>query len=127
MVFFCVFSYNVAMRKTKIVATLGPKSESVEVLAELLKAGMDVARLNFSHDDFAVHQRQLDNLREASLRTSLPVLVMQDLGGPKIRIGDFATGKEALIDGQTLTLSTEQIVVAVSRVYVNYALLPQEL
>ena len=126
MVFFCVFSYNVAMRKTKIVATLGPKSESVEVLAELLKAGMDVARLNFSHDDFAVHQRQLDNLREASLKTSLPVLVMQDLGGPKIRIGDFATGKVALIAGQTLTLSTEQIVGDVSRVSVNYPLLPQE-
>ena len=79
-------------KKTKIVATIGPATTSEEKLTELLKAGLNVARLNFSHGDFAEHQVKLDNLKAAVEKTGIPCAVLQDLGGPKIRIGDFTAG-----------------------------------
>jgi pyruvate kinase len=115
------------MRKTKIVATLGPASESVEVLEKLLQSGMNVARLNFSHSDFSVHQRRLDNLKEASQKIGLSCAVLQDLGGPKIRTGNFKTDSVILTVGQLFTLTTDEIVGDEKKVSVSYPQLPQEI
>lgn len=114
------------MKKTKIVATIGPATESAECLAELLKAGLNVMRVNFSHGDFAEHQRKVENLKKATEKTGIPATIMQDLGGPKIRIGDFKNGSITLTEGQTFTLTTDAVDGDETRVSVNYAPLPKE-
>jgi pyruvate kinase len=113
-------------KKTKIVATIGPASSSEEKLAALLKAGLDVARINFSHDGFAEHQIKVDNLRKASAKTGISCAILQDLAGPKIRIGDFKAGSIVLKEGQTFTLTTDQIVGDENRVSVNYPMFAKE-
>lgn len=113
-------------KKTKIVCTIGPATSSEEKLSQLLKSGMNVMRLNFSHGDFAEHQGKVDNLEKAMKKTGLPCAVMQDLGGPKIRIGDFEKGAIVLKEGQKFTLTTDKIVGNEERVSVNYAPLPKE-
>jgi pyruvate kinase len=77
------------MNKTKIVCTIGPASESPEIMERMLLAGMDVARLNFSHGDFSGHERVIRNLRAASRSTGRRLAVMADLPGPKMRIGQL--------------------------------------
>ena len=86
---FLCYDFPLIMKKTKIVATIGPATESKEKLEELLKAGMNVMRLNFSHGDFAEHERRVNNFRSAVKKTGIRAGILQDLGGPKIRIGDF--------------------------------------
>ena len=107
-------------KKTKIVATIGPATASTEKLEELLKAGLNVMRLNFSHGDFAEHQAKIDNLKKATEKTGIHCAVMQDLGGPKIRIGDFKTGFITLKEGQKFTITTDDIEGDETRVSVNY-------
>ena len=75
------------MRRTKIVATLGPVTESSEKITELIKAGVDVFRLNFSHGDHASHEKLFHNIRNASKKLQMPVAILQDISGPKVRIG----------------------------------------
>lgn len=113
-------------KKTKIVCTIGPATESKEILEKLSDAGMNVMRLNFSHGDFKEHQSRVDNLRAVMKKTDRRIAIMQDLGGPKIRIGDFANGLITLKEGQTFTLTTEQVIGDENRVFVNYPLLPKE-
>ena len=97
------------MKKTKIVATIGPATESKEKLEELLKDGMNVARINFSHGDFAEHAKKVNNLRAAMRKTGIHAAILQDLGGPKIRIGDFKADSIELIPGKTFVLTTDTI------------------
>jgi len=92
-------------KKTKIVATIGPVTESTEQLKKMLKAGMNVMRMNFSHGDFAEHQTKFDNLKKAIKETGLPCAVMQDLSGPKFRIGDFYQERVTLKKGDFITLN----------------------
>jgi pyruvate kinase len=113
-------------KKTKIVATIGPATETEEVLTKLLEAGMNVMRLNFSHGDFAEHQTRVDNFRKATEKTGMTGAILQDLGGPKIRIGMFKTEYITLVEGQTFTLTTDDIEGDETRVSVNYPLLPRE-
>ncbi|HEY4494566.1 MAG TPA: pyruvate kinase [Candidatus Paceibacterota bacterium] len=113
-------------KKTKVVCTIGPSTESYEKLLALVNAGMNVMRLNFSHGDFAEHQGRVDNLKKVMDKTGKVVATMQDLGGPKIRIGEFENGSIVLKEGQTFTLTTEKIVGDEKRVYINYPLLPKE-
>lgn len=113
-------------KKTKIVATIGPVTSSEEKLTELLESGMNVMRINFSHGDFAEHQIKVNNGRKASKKTGIPMAIMQDLGGPKIRIGDFYKESITLKEGETFTLTTEKITGDEKRVYINYPLLPKE-
>lgn len=77
------------MKKTKIVATIGPSTNSVEVVEHLIRSGLDVARLNFSHGNYEQHSRNIDNIRKAAERASKPISILQDLSGPKIRIGEL--------------------------------------
>lgn len=114
------------VKKTKIVATIGPKTESEAMLSKMLKAGMNVMRLNFSHGDFKEHQKRIDNLKKATKTTGLKAEIMQDLGGPKIRIGDFQTGSIMLIAGQKFTLTTENILGDEKQVSINYKPFPKE-
>jgi len=113
-------------KKTKIVCTIGPATESVEKLTALVEAGMNVMRLNFSHGDFAEHQFRVDNIKKVRKATGKTVAVLQDLAGPKIRIGDFEKGMITLVEGQTFTLTTEPCVGNEKKVYINYPLLPKE-
>jgi pyruvate kinase len=112
--------------KTKIVATLGPSSREVPMIEKMLEEGLTVARINMSHGDHTTHADVIKNARKAAQRTKRPLAILQDLSGPKIRIGDFDTEEVTLVDGQKLTLTTEACVGTVSRVFVNYAKLPQE-
>jgi len=111
--------------KTKIVCTIGPASESSEVATQMILAGMNVARLNFSHGDFSSHAKIIENLRAASHAAGTPVAIMADLPGPKIRIGEFAQEPVELKIGDRFTLTTRDITGDASRVFVNFARLPQ--
>ncbi|MEN8780619.1 MAG: pyruvate kinase [Desulfobacterales bacterium] len=113
------------VNKTKIVCTIGPASDSRDILERLIRAGMNVARLNFSHGDFAEHQTVIRRIREASRATGRRVTIMADLPGPKIRLGQFAEEPVKLRVGDTLTLTTDDIEGTVDRVSVTFAELPQ--
>ncbi len=92
------------MRRTKIVATIGPASRDPETLTKMVQAGLDVARLNFSHGDRELHAENARRVREAADRAGRPVAILQDLPGPKIRIGALEGGIAELKPGETLTL-----------------------
>jgi len=113
-------------KKTKIVCTIGPATESPEKLSELVEAGMNVIRLNFSHGDFAEHQPRVDNIREVMKKSGKTVAILQDLCGPKIRIGKFKAGKIQLVEGREFVLTTDDIEGDESKVHVNYKELPKE-
>lgn len=119
----------IPQKKTKIVATIGPATSSQDVLEKLLKAGLNVMRLNFSHGDFAEHQEKLDNGKKASEKTGMPLAYLQDLGGPKIRIGEFNTesGRVIIKKGQTFTLTTKVVKGDETIAFVNYKKLPKEI
>ena len=91
------------MRRTKIVATIGPASRDPEVLARMVEAGMDVARLNFSHANHEVHAETAELVRAAESRAGRPVAILQDLPGPKLRIGELAAGTVELKVGDSVT------------------------
>ncbi len=113
-------------KKTKVVCTIGPATETEEKLRALVDAGMNVMRLNFSHGDFAEHQNRIENLKKVSEKTGKVIAVMQDLGGPKIRIGEFEKGVVTLVEGQEFTLTTDEVVGNEKKVFVNYPKLPKE-
>ncbi len=95
------------MRRTKIVATLGPASRSPDVVRQLIKAGMDVARLNFSHGSAEDHAQQIATLRALSRELEKPVTILQDLQGPKIRVGQLPGGGMTLVPGDVVSLVPE--------------------
>ena len=110
--------------KTKIVCTLGPASESTKVMEEMIRAGMNIARLNFSHGDFASHEKAIKNLRAASRSTGQRLAIMADLPGPKMRIGQIPKEPIELRIGDTFTLTTDDIAGDRSRVSVSFSRLP---
>ncbi len=113
-------------KKTKIVVTVGPATESVDKLSELLKSGMNIMRLNFSHGDFAEHQVRVDNLKESSKQTKIKALTLQDLGGPKIRIGEFKDGHIILAKDSKFVLTTEKTIGDEGKVFINYPNITKE-
>src|SRR5690625_8038188 len=94
------------MRRAKIVCTLGPATESLEMIERLVDAGMDVARINRSHGDAAGHEAVYANVRQAARASGRAVAVLVDLQGPKIRLGRFADGGHDLAAGDTFTITT---------------------
>ncbi len=113
------------MRRVKIVATLGPASASRENVARLIEAGMDVARLNFSHGSHDDHAQSLALVREEADRLGRAVAVLQDLQGPKVRTGALQSDLPVLLaDGQPFTLTTEPLLGDAQRVSTSYAGLP---
>jgi len=111
--------------KTKIVATIGPASSSLEVLEQMIRAGMNVARLNFSHGEFAAHRQNIETIRAAAKRAGRSVAIMADLSGPKMRIGNLGVEKVQLQRGDRFTLTTDDIVGDQQRVSISFARLPQ--
>jgi pyruvate kinase len=111
--------------RTKIVCTIGPTSREPEMLTRLIAAGMDVARLNFSHGDYAFHGENIRRIREIAAQMGKPVAILADLQGPKLRVGQMQEGGVPLEAGETLILTTEPIVGAPGRVPVQYEHLPE--
>jgi len=113
-------------RQSKIVCTIGPATSGESELEALVEAGMNVARLNFAHGNHAQHGVVLARIRALTERLGTPIAVLQDLGGPKVRIGTVADGSITLDAGHQLVLTTEPVEGSTSRVSVSYANLPRE-
>ena len=111
--------------KTKIIATIGPASESQEMLERLIRAGLNIARLNFSHGDFALHAGLIARIRDAEKATGYRVAIMADLPGPKMRIGIIDPEPILLIPGDTFTLTSEEITGNSNRVSMSFKPLPK--
>lgn len=97
------------MRKTKIICTIGPASESEERLKELIEAGMNVARFNFSHGSHEEHKRKFDRVMKVSTELGIPVAALLDTKGPEIRLKSIEDGRTELVSGQKFILTTEEI------------------
>lgn len=97
------------MRRAKIVCTMGPAVESAEKVAELIAAGMNMARLNLSHGGYAEHQNRLDLVRTAAAAAKRPIAILVDLQGPKIRLGRFKDGPHELARGDIFTITTDEV------------------
>lgn len=110
--------------KTKIVCTIGPASESPEVVKQMIKAGMNVARINLSHGDFSGHAKVIKKVRTAARKAKRHVAIMADLPGPKMRIGQFVEEPVALTPGDSFTLTTQDIVGDNKGVSVTFSRLP---
>ncbi|REE82685.1 pyruvate kinase [Paenibacillus taihuensis] len=114
------------MRKTKIVCTIGPSSESLENTKKLINAGMNVARLNFSHGDFEEHGNRIKNIRQACSELGTTVAILLDTKGPEIRLGKLKEEPIELNQGETITLTTEEILGDRNRIPVTYSNLPAD-
>ncbi len=115
------------MRRTKIVATLGPASESEERLRQLMQAGLDVVRLNFSHGTHAEHAARIARVRSVAAAMGKPVAILQDLQGPKIRTGELASDIPVLLqDGAPFVITTEPVMGDARRVSTTYQGLPAD-
>lgn len=115
------------MRKTKIIATIGPASENKETLTKLFQAGVNVTRLNFSHGSHEEHQKKIDLIKEVREEMGLPIAIMLDTKGPEYRIKTFENGSVTLKTGDTFTFTTEDIVGNEERVSVTYERLIEDL
>ena len=112
------------MRRAKIVCTMGPAVESAEKVRELIDAGMNMARLNLSHGGYPEHQARLDQVRLASKEAGVPVAILVDLQGPKIRLARFKAGPHDLARGDIFTITTDEIEGTKDRVGTTYKGLP---
>ena len=115
------------MRKTKIICTLGPASESEEMIEKLCYAGMNVARLNFSHGAYPDHQVKIDRVKKVREKIKMPIALMLDTKGPEYRIKTFKDHKITLKDGDEFTFTTDDVEGDEKRVSVNYKNLVKEL
>jgi pyruvate kinase len=109
------------MRKTKIVCTIGPASESVEKLTQLIEAGMNVARLNFSHGDHEEHGQRIKNIREASTNTGKTVAILLDTKGPEIRTNNMENGMIELQSGQEITIAMNEVLGTNEKFSITYS------
>ena len=109
------------MKKTKIICTLGPATDNDQVLADMIKAGMDVARFNFSHGDYDAQSKRLEQLVRVREAQGVPVATLLDTKGPEIRTGDFEDPNGVVIHkGDTFTLTTKKCLGDAKHCYVNY-------
>ena len=109
------------MRRTKIVATMGPASSDPAVIARMIRAGMDVARLNFSHGTHAEHRRVIERIRAASKQAGKPVGLLLDLQGPRLRVGDFTSGKVEVESGDEVTVTSRRVLGNARRIPIVYS------
>ncbi len=115
------------MRKTKIICTIGPASANEETLTRMCLAGMNVARLNFSHGTHAEHKEKIDLIKRVREKLDLPIPIMLDTKGPEYRIKTFRDGKAEVVEGEEFIFTTEDVEGDAHRVSVNYAGLIQDL
>ncbi len=114
------------MKKTKIVATIGPASSSKEVLREMFLAGLNVCRLNFSHGAYEVHQDVIKVIRELNEETGLNVAILADLQGPKIRTDEMENNGVELVNDQEVLIVTEKVLGTAKKFSINYSKLPED-
>lgn len=114
------------MKKTKIVCTMGPACGTVSTLKEMIAAGMNVARLNMAHGELEDHSERIRMIREAALEANAVVPIMMDIKGPEVRIGKLQAASYELKTGDTLVLTSEEIIGDNTRVSVNYPNMPQD-
>lgn len=114
------------MKKTKIVATIGPASESEERLRELFESGLNVCRLNFSHGSHDEHKKRIDTIKKIRQEMNLPIAIMLDTKGPEIRLGDFVEGTIELEQDDIFTLTTRDILGDKSIISISYKGLPND-
>lgn len=114
------------MKKTKIVCTIGPASEQLPVMKQLISAGMNVARLNFSHGDYEEHGGRIRTIREASRDLNTTVAILLDTKGPEIRTGLFKQEPTELVQGEIVTLTTEEVMGEAHRFSISYKQLPED-
>ena len=112
------------MRKTKIICTLGPATDAV--LPEMIKAGMNVARMNFSHGSHEEHKARMDAVKAARKELGMPVGIMLDTKGPEIRTKTYKDGKIEIVEGQEFTLTTANILGDETRCAISYSELPED-
>ena len=108
------------MRKTKIICTIGPACQSEEVLTQMCMAGMNVARMNFSHGTHAEQKEKMDTVKKVREKLDMPIAILLDTKGPEYRIGTFANGKVTVADGDTFTFTVDDVEGDENRVSVNY-------
>ena len=118
---------NTPIRKTKIVCTMGPNLFEKHLIAPLMKAGMNVARFNFSHGTYETHQHYYDEVCRIRDELGLPVATMLDTKGPEIRVRSFKNGRVTLQNGQMFTLTTDEVEGDEERVSITYKELPQDI
>ena len=107
------------MRKTKIICTIGPASENEAVLTQMCQAGMNVARLNFSHGDHAEHEKKIALVKSVREKLNMPIAIMLDTKGPEYRIRTFKDGKVEIHDGDMFIFTTDDVEGDETRVSVN--------
>ncbi len=112
--------------KTKIVCTIGPATNSVDCLVQMIDAGMDVVRLNFSHGTQEEHRRAIENVHQTMKRTGAHLTILQDLQGPKIRVGELDRPSLDLHAGETLSVTTDPIVGVPGKISTTYRGLAQD-
>ena len=115
------------MRKTKIIGTLGPASINEKTIEEMILSGMNVARLNFSHGDHDYHQKSIDMVKKVREKLKVPVAILMDTKGPEIRLKNFENSKANLVEGQSFTLTTKDILGNENIAAVSYSDLPSQL
>ena len=121
------FNRRLPMRKTKIICTIGPASENEEVLSQMFAAGMNVARLNFSHGSHDEHRKKVELIKRVREKMNLPIAIMLDTKGPEYRIRTFKDGKVTVKEGDTFTFVAEEIEGDETKVSVNYKQLAKDL
>jgi pyruvate kinase len=114
-------------RKAKIICTIGPSSSSAQTIADLIHGGMDVARLNFSHGETDEHRLRIERIRRIARALRRPVAILQDLQGPKIRVGSFEGGKLLVREGDQMTLTTRDVLGGGTVIPVTAKTLPRDL
>lgn len=114
------------LKKTKIVCTIGPASRDADTMREMLEAGMNVARLNFSHGTHEEHRKTIETFRRVRDEQDRPAAILLDTKGPEIRLGDFENGSEILEEGDEFTLTSEECPGTKERVSTTYKALPSQ-
>ncbi len=114
------------MRRTKIICTIGPASSSPRILEEMIRAGMNIARFNFSHGTHEKHAELIRRVRTLSEKLHHPVAILQDLQGPKIRVGEFGSHGILLKKGQKVVVTTRKVLGNDNLIPVNYPYLHED-
>ena len=117
---------NIRYNKTKIIATIGPATSSYEMLKKIIKAGVDVCRINFSHGSHEEHKKVIDHVLRINEEFGTHISLLGDLQGPKLRIGEVENNKVLLKKGETVILTTEKCIGTAQKLYINYPQLPND-
>lgn len=112
--------------KTKVIATLGPASSSLEILSQMIEAGVDVCRINFSHGNYDEYAEVISNIRRINQQRNYNIAILADLQGPKLRIGEVENNRIELKDGSQVIISTEKIIGNADQLYITYPQFPKD-